>query len=730
MDSELGFKKVKIDKPQNEDLLSSLPDHLLYQILAKIEIKYAVQTCILSRRWNRVWATLPHLHFDATNSRRMDDFYKFVNKFLSKRNHRTDISTIKIVNKRRRRIREELINKIVNYAVSHNVQEFSIDSGVFGEFPNRIFFSQSLKRLRLNMGYWFCNRGQSSTWELQSLTNLYISGSDHFTILPDLPQSFPVLTTLHLAVCKLPLMSWGLPVLTSLHLDRVIFHGGKSLEFDEFVHLKNLTLKGMGMWYDVEVFTISSVSLTNLTISEDSRISMTCRFEVFAPNLSCCEYRGCSPILLRAKDGLPSLEKVDIDVDVIWCELKEELKEGKPVILQQLSSMFQVFSGAKFLTLSFKMVMVLFSAVKLLKFKPSPFGNLKCLKIKYKLGSANSTIPSQVRNYLISSFPSAQILIEDKDGVRDYKPKVNMLPSHSSCGPNASMVEPKGISLDDEDEKTVLSNKNHVSDGVDRAGEKVEDQKNAHADEEQTGVQDGQIKAGSDEETNGQDRTYKGVGESLVRGDARVQADIVQYERTKETTKRIPVQVNALSNIQVIGDAMVRVRGLEPLATVQGGINDHAGSILENNTFALWQGHQVYPEFVDLLNHISVKYPETFEHFSPQTEMIYTVGLNTLCTSISDFSEVFTTKVTASTITSYRCLFADLKKWGFNIDWLVNYIDSVYELYAIDNRLESAQMKVQERHSMAKMVEIQEAFKQLRTKLKAGGHTAILFPRQ
>lgn len=229
------------------------------------------------------------------------------------------------------------MKKIVNYAISHNVQEFSINSeSCTYEFPNFIFCSTSLKRLTLNMGYWFCDSLQSShksdkssPWELPSLTNLYLSGST----VPGLPQSFPVLTTLFIAVCKVPLMSWGLPALTSLHLDRVIFHGGKSLEFDEFVHLKNLTLKGMQMLFDVEVFTIRSVSLTNLTISpKDSHRSMTCKFVVFAPNLSCFEYSGCSPLLLCAEDGLPSLEKANFHVDVIKSKWKK-FKEGKPVIL-------------------------------------------------------------------------------------------------------------------------------------------------------------------------------------------------------------------------------------------------------------------------------------------------------------------------------------------------------------------------------------------------------------
>ncbi|TVU51019.1 hypothetical protein EJB05_02421, partial [Eragrostis curvula] len=46
-----------------EDRLSALPDDILVLILHRIETLAAVQTSILSRRWSRVWALLPELHF-------------------------------------------------------------------------------------------------------------------------------------------------------------------------------------------------------------------------------------------------------------------------------------------------------------------------------------------------------------------------------------------------------------------------------------------------------------------------------------------------------------------------------------------------------------------------------------------------------------------------------------------------------------------------------------------
>lgn len=48
------------------DLISSLPDHILHQILGLLKTKEAVQTCVLSKRWEHLWTSLPSLDFESS----------------------------------------------------------------------------------------------------------------------------------------------------------------------------------------------------------------------------------------------------------------------------------------------------------------------------------------------------------------------------------------------------------------------------------------------------------------------------------------------------------------------------------------------------------------------------------------------------------------------------------------------------------------------------------------
>ncbi|KAJ1695509.1 hypothetical protein LUZ63_012207 [Rhynchospora breviuscula] len=68
--------------------LSDLPDVLLTKILSYLKAREVAQTCILSKRWRNLWASVPCLHFDlaefsslyTTESHRR--FIKFVSSFL------------------------------------------------------------------------------------------------------------------------------------------------------------------------------------------------------------------------------------------------------------------------------------------------------------------------------------------------------------------------------------------------------------------------------------------------------------------------------------------------------------------------------------------------------------------------------------------------------------------------------------------------------------------------
>ncbi|KAJ3691523.1 hypothetical protein LUZ61_020687 [Rhynchospora tenuis] len=80
-----GEEPVPYKEP---DRLSDLPDALRLKILSSLDAKELVQTCILSKRWRNLWASVTYLHFDyaAFSSQSSQEshkrFMKFVNSFL------------------------------------------------------------------------------------------------------------------------------------------------------------------------------------------------------------------------------------------------------------------------------------------------------------------------------------------------------------------------------------------------------------------------------------------------------------------------------------------------------------------------------------------------------------------------------------------------------------------------------------------------------------------------
>lgn len=56
------------------DIVSSLLDEILVHVLSFLSTKQAVRTCLLSKRWRNIWASVPVLKFDVY------EFYDFSNR--------------------------------------------------------------------------------------------------------------------------------------------------------------------------------------------------------------------------------------------------------------------------------------------------------------------------------------------------------------------------------------------------------------------------------------------------------------------------------------------------------------------------------------------------------------------------------------------------------------------------------------------------------------------------
>ena len=68
-----------------DDRLSNLPQDILHYILSFLEIRDVIQLSRFSRRWRRVWKSMPYLNFDQTPSESKDRFIRFAWSVLSLR---------------------------------------------------------------------------------------------------------------------------------------------------------------------------------------------------------------------------------------------------------------------------------------------------------------------------------------------------------------------------------------------------------------------------------------------------------------------------------------------------------------------------------------------------------------------------------------------------------------------------------------------------------------------
>lgn len=140
------------------DRISRLPDEILHEILSRIIIDRRQQQASGSdlrfvKEMTRVWATLPNLQiYDSQYNPGV--FVKFVNKFLSNRNHHTHISTIQICFMDDV-FGPDLMNNLANYAISHNIQELTMSCRTLNkEFPlGGILSSPILKKFTLDAAY-------------------------------------------------------------------------------------------------------------------------------------------------------------------------------------------------------------------------------------------------------------------------------------------------------------------------------------------------------------------------------------------------------------------------------------------------------------------------------------------------------------------------------------------------------------------------------------------------
>jgi len=261
---------------ENKDRLSDLCDYLLIHILSFLESEKAVQTCILSTRWRNLWKQLPFLSLYCYCFKTLQGLTQFASQFLSLRDGSTSLIFVKLYNIFSEGIMEpHLLDTILQYAVSHNIQDLDIFASCdIQHFPSCLFSCDTLTSLRF------------------FVTPI---GYDKPNIL------FP--------------NSLNFPSLTSLRLGFVAFQGGLEL-LQAYPRLKHLEIAHFEILGEENLY-ISSTTLVRLAIKVYFEPKNNRKIELFTPNLCAFVFDG-TPFPILSGSPLSSVKHIEIDADMWW----------------------------------------------------------------------------------------------------------------------------------------------------------------------------------------------------------------------------------------------------------------------------------------------------------------------------------------------------------------------------------------------------------------------------
>jgi hypothetical protein len=260
-----------------EDKLSDLPNCILVHILSFLNTKDAVQTCILSKRWEHIWKYIPTLTLYYSNFPTLKNFDKFVSSILSL--HDNSIVLHAVDFDRNGSIASGLLKRVAYYVLSHNFKllRLGIDvKGDIGHILPCISSCQPLTSLKLSI----------------SPKGRYNFGRTLF------PKSL------------------NLPALTCLHLGNFAFCAGDDGRIDPFsafnklnsLIVDNCTVK------DANILCISSETLVSLTMRNHS--FDVYQVELSAPSLCTFSFMG-TPYQKFCGSDLSYVKQVNIDAEML-----------------------------------------------------------------------------------------------------------------------------------------------------------------------------------------------------------------------------------------------------------------------------------------------------------------------------------------------------------------------------------------------------------------------------
>jgi len=272
-------KRVKLNESENEDRLSDLPDCVILHILSFLNAKQAVRTSILSLRWRDLWKRLPALILHYSYFSTIQIFNKFVSRVLTLRDSSLALHSLVFSHNQPR-----IIKKVVNYAISHNVQRLGLSVRCdIAQIPPSVFSCQTLTHLELSV----CPR----------------IGHGEETLFPK---------------------SLNLPSLTSLYLENFAFcadENGRAEPFSAFNRLNSLLICVCTV-RDTLTLCISSATLVNFTVRSHSYVFY--EIELCTPSLGTFGFTG-KPYKKIFGSGLSCVKHVDIDAEIFSMDMQPSL---------------------------------------------------------------------------------------------------------------------------------------------------------------------------------------------------------------------------------------------------------------------------------------------------------------------------------------------------------------------------------------------------------------------
>ncbi|XP_065872603.1 putative F-box/LRR-repeat protein At3g18150 isoform X1 [Euphorbia lathyris] len=361
-----GRRNKKLKLEEKEDRISSLPDPLLHHILSfLLSTVDAIQTDILSKRWQNQWTHVPVLIFDSGMyyDYSVEEFVRFIDNNLLQH----DCSKIKKLHLAYDFDKGSNFCSKIRFATRKHVEELILDCGshlLYDPYRLPQFLLDNTSLAKLEMVYCYFMGDWKVNWG--SLKVLRIRGYANRDMVRNILSGSPLVELLELN--HIPIDDY---VIDSKSLKILILDISTPIEFHSLIeiscpNLEQLTLMGLRecnastienvvssclLLRSLEVkecylsqLVVASKSLRKLVLGN---IHQSCAIEISCPNLEEFKCYGLNNATFKVIN-FPSLIYAALDFEILpYVEGCGE--HVAKVILKQLQNVKELSIGASFI---------------------------------------------------------------------------------------------------------------------------------------------------------------------------------------------------------------------------------------------------------------------------------------------------------------------------------------------------------------------------------------------